>query len=105
MGRAAYVNDNVRTLRNMATELRSTIIWRPEFWIAFKFLVIFTVPLFIMDLVLEYQSEKYVLERSNNLYRVAYATSILVLVTLFSGNQINAFIYFQFYRPRPILTR
>ena len=89
--RAESVGEAFYLLRGLGT-----VTWRPEFWIAFKFLVLFTVPLFVMDLVLERRSEEYVLERSRNLYRVAFATSMLVLVTLFSGNQINAFIYFQF---------
>jgi alginate O-acetyltransferase complex protein AlgI len=89
--RAESVGEAFYLLRGLGT-----VTWRPEFWIAFKFLALFTAPLFIMDLVLERRSEEYVLERSLNLYRVAFATSMLVLVTLFSGNQINAFIYFQF---------
>ena len=74
----------------------TVLSWRPEFWIAIKFLALFTFPLFLMDLTLEQRKEEYMLESATYSLRAAFATALLVLVTLFSGNQINAFIYFQF---------
>ena len=72
------------------------IHWQPEYLIAFKFLALFTVPLFIVDLCLEYGEEEYLLQHSAPMTRVAVALSTLALITFVSANQANAFIYFQF---------
>jgi len=89
--RAPSVNEAFQLLSGIGT-----ITWRPEFLIAAKFLAVFSLPLFIMDLIMESRREEYPLEQSPEIYRIAFGTAMLVLVTLFSGNQINAFIYFQF---------
>jgi alginate O-acetyltransferase complex protein AlgI len=72
------------------------IHWQPEYLIAFKFLALFTVPLFIVDLCLEQSGEEYLLQHGTPMTRVAFALSTLALITFFSANQANAFIYFQF---------
>jgi alginate O-acetyltransferase complex protein AlgI len=72
------------------------IQWQPEYLIAFKFLALFTVPLFIVDLFLEHSGEEYLFQERAPMTRVAFALSTLALVTFFSANQANAFIYFQF---------
>ena len=71
-------------------------IWRPEYFVAFKFLALFVVPLFLIDLYLEHSQEEYLFERTTPLARVVVGCSALVLITFFSANQANAFIYFQF---------
>lgn len=89
--RAASVGDALAFLSGIAT-----VSWRPEFFGAFSMLAFFTLPLFLMDLLLEARGEEYPLAAAIEPYRVAVACSFLLAVTLFSGSQINAFIYFQF---------
>ena len=74
----------------------TTLAWRPEFFTAFTMLAVFTIPLFLIDLFLEYRNEEYPLAVSFEPFRIAVAFGFLAAVTLLSGNQINAFIYFQF---------
>jgi alginate O-acetyltransferase complex protein AlgI len=70
--------------------------WAPEYWIAFKFLALFAVPLFLVDYQLEKSGEEYLWQNRAPLMRIAVACSALILITFFSANQANAFIYFQF---------
>ncbi len=70
--------------------------WRPEYLTAFQFLTFFAVFLFVIDLVNEYRAEEYLFERIPNRPRIAVATLVLLALTFFSGNETNAFIYFQF---------
>ncbi|MCX6595511.1 MAG: MBOAT family protein [Acidobacteria bacterium] len=70
--------------------------WRPEYLMGFKFLALFTVPLMLLDLVLEMRDEEYALETMPVPFRLAAAMSLVMIVTFFAGNQVNAFIYFQF---------
>jgi hypothetical protein len=70
--------------------------WQPEYFAALKFLAVFAVPLFLLDLYLENSGEEYVLQQSTPVMRVALACGVIVLISLFSANQANAFIYFQF---------
>lgn len=89
--RANSVKDAVNLLRGLGQ-----IHWQPEYLIAFKLLALFTIPLFIVDLLLEYTGDEYLLQSSAPMARVAVAVSTLALITFFSANQANAFIYFQF---------
>ncbi len=70
--------------------------WRPEYLTAFKFLAAFSIPLFVLDLLLEYRSEEYLFEMKRAPMRIALAMSMLVVLAFFAANQLNAFIYFQF---------
>jgi alginate O-acetyltransferase complex protein AlgI len=72
------------------------LAWQPEYLVAFKFLALFTVPLFLLDLYLDRSGQEYFLQERTPLIRVAVACSALVLIVFFSANQANAFIYFQF---------
>jgi alginate O-acetyltransferase complex protein AlgI len=74
----------------------TTLAWRPEYFMAFTMLAFFTIPLFLVDLFLEHRKEEYPLAATLEPYRVAMAFGFLAAVTLLSGNQISAFIYFQF---------
>jgi len=74
----------------------SVLSWRPEFLTALKFLAFFTVPMFVVDLINEYRGEEYIFERAPERLRIAIAGLLLLALTCFSGNEINAFIYFQF---------
>jgi len=70
--------------------------WQPEYWIALKFLAVFAIPLFLLDLHLEQTGQEYIFQQRTPLARVATACCAVLLITLFSANQANAFIYFQF---------
>jgi alginate O-acetyltransferase complex protein AlgI len=70
--------------------------WRPEYAIAAKFLAVFTVPLFALDLILELRQEEYVFATTTRPLRLAAATAFAAAVTLFAANEASAFIYFQF---------
>jgi D-alanyl-lipoteichoic acid acyltransferase DltB (MBOAT superfamily) len=70
--------------------------WRPEFLTAFRFLAVIVIPLFLIDLLLERRNEEYLFEKTATPLRIGYATALVVLTTFFAGNDINAFIYFQF---------
>lgn len=70
--------------------------WRPEFWIATKFLVLFSLPLFLVDLWAESRDEEYLFQKTMPISRVAVAMATLIVVTLFSANEAATFLYFQF---------
>ena len=70
--------------------------WRPEFVTAFAFLAFFAIPLFLIDLVNEYRGEEYLFENYHEGLRLAYACLGFVALAIYSGNNLNAFIYFQF---------
>ncbi|HLH01273.1 MAG TPA: MBOAT family protein [Bryobacteraceae bacterium] len=70
--------------------------WRPEYAIAFKFLALFSIPLFLLDLLLENRREEYLFENKKVPLQWAYACGLVLAVLLFGANQSNAFIYFQF---------
>lgn len=70
--------------------------WQPQYLVAFEFLALFSVPLFLLDLHLEHSGQEYFLQERTPTVRVATAVCALVLITLFSANHANAFIYFQF---------
>ena len=63
---------------------------------AFKFLALFSLPLFLVDLVLEKDGTEYLCQRRQPMFRVGLGLCTLVLLTMFSANEANAFIYFQF---------
>jgi D-alanyl-lipoteichoic acid acyltransferase DltB (MBOAT superfamily) len=89
--RASSVNEAVQLLAGLRT-----FVWHPEYGVAFQFLAMVTVPLFCIDLLNEFRGEEYVLERTGHQWRVAAGLAFMALITLFSANQVNAFIYFRF---------
>ncbi len=70
--------------------------WRPEFFTAYKFLAVFSLPLFLMDLILESRDEEFLFQKWRLPSQWAYAAAMVLIVALFSANEANAFIYFQF---------
>ncbi len=70
--------------------------WRPELFTAYKFLALFSLPLFAMDLLLETRDEEFLFQKMEPRVQWVYASALTVIVALFSANQSNAFIYFQF---------
>jgi D-alanyl-lipoteichoic acid acyltransferase DltB (MBOAT superfamily) len=72
------------------------IAWQPDYLVAFEFLALFSFPLFLLDLYLEKSGQEYFLQERNPGMRIAFAVCVLGLITFFSANHPNAFIYFQF---------
>ena len=70
--------------------------WDPIYLTSFKFLALFSLPLFLVDLALERSRAEYLFQQRSPMFRVGLGLSALVLLTLFSANEANAFIYFQF---------
>jgi hypothetical protein len=73
-----------------------TFVWVPEYGMALRFLALFSLPLFVMDLFNESRGEEYLLEGTLEPVRVAVGVAMMAVVTLLAANQLNAFIYFQF---------
>jgi alginate O-acetyltransferase complex protein AlgI len=96
--RVSSLSDAVRWL-----EGAGTIAWNSDYTSAAQFLVLFAVPLFLLDLRLERHGEEYPFETvsgpvtASSYWRpVAFATCGLALLALFAASQPNAFIYFRF---------
>jgi D-alanyl-lipoteichoic acid acyltransferase DltB (MBOAT superfamily) len=78
--------------------------WQPELLTAFEFLALFTVPLFVLDILLEARQEEFLFQNiPKHSFQTkgvpmqwAYASLLVLVVALFSANEANAFIYFQF---------
>src|SRR5207244_3331993 len=70
--------------------------WQPEYWVAYKFLALFSIPLFLLDLRLELSNEEYAFQSLGLSPRIAFGAAIFLLMLTFGANQPNAFIYFQF---------
>jgi D-alanyl-lipoteichoic acid acyltransferase DltB (MBOAT superfamily) len=89
--RAESVPAAVDMLRGLGT-----FTWAPEYTTALRFLAIFTIPLFVMDLINELRDEEYVFETALETRRVAVGVALMAVVVVFAANQLNAFIYFRF---------
>ncbi|MGC0771425.1 MAG: hypothetical protein WB543_00710, partial [Candidatus Acidiferrum sp.] len=67
-----------------------------EYATAFFLLGLFSVPLFVVDLLLEAGDLEYPFANSSYAFRTALASTALVVLALFSGSNLNAFVYFRF---------
>jgi hypothetical protein len=74
----------------------SHFTWRPEYAAAFFMLCLFSLPLFVVDLLLEASHQEYPFATSSYTIRTALAAAALVVLAFFSGSNLNAFVYFQF---------
>lgn len=74
----------------------SNFAWRTEYATAFFMLCLFSIPLFIADLLMEAANTEYPFAKTSYAFRTGLATAALVVLALFSGNTFNAFIYFRF---------
>jgi len=74
----------------------SNFAWQREYASAFFMLSLFSIPLFVVDLLLEASNQEYPLANASYALRTGLATAALLVLTLFSGNSGNAFIYFRF---------
>jgi alginate O-acetyltransferase complex protein AlgI len=74
----------------------SNFAWRTEYLTAFFMLCLFSIPLFVVDLIMEASGEEYPFAKVSYAFRTGLASAALVVLALFSGNTFNAFIYFRF---------
>jgi alginate O-acetyltransferase complex protein AlgI len=74
----------------------SHFAWRSEYAAAFLMLCVFSVPLFLADLLLEASKHEYPFAASHYAVRTGLAAVALLLLAFFSGSSLNAFVYFQF---------
>jgi hypothetical protein len=59
-------------------------------------LALFTIPLFVVDLLLEANNQEYPFAKAPYAWRTALAVASVFLLAVFSGNNLNAFVYFRF---------
>src|SRR3954471_560064 len=95
---ATWIFFRASSVHEAATFLRgvTTLVWVPEYGIALRFLALFSVPLFMIDLFNEARREEYLFEHSFEMGRVAVGVAMMAAVALLAANQLNAFIYFRF---------
>jgi len=74
----------------------SNFAWRTEYASAFFMLCLFSIPLFVVDLLMESSNQEYPFATAPYSVRTALAAFTLIILALFSGNNLNAFVYFQF---------
>lgn len=74
----------------------SNFAWRTEYLSAFFVLCLFSIPLFLADLLQEAGNQEYPFANAHYAFRTALAACALVVLALFSGSNLNAFVYFQF---------
>src|SRR6266702_1060369 len=74
----------------------SHFAWRSEYAAAFLMLCIFSLPLFLADLLLEASDHEYPFAASPYAVRTGLAVAALLVLALFSGSNLNSFVYFQF---------
>jgi alginate O-acetyltransferase complex protein AlgI len=89
--RSPGISEAITFLRGL-----TTFVWLPEYGIAFRFLALFAVPLFLIDVVNEARGEEYVFETWPEMRRAAVGVAMMAVVALLAANQLNAFIYFRF---------
>jgi len=74
----------------------SDLSWRSEYATAFFMLSLFALPLFAVDLLMESGNQEYPFANTSYAFRTALATAAFVVLALFSGSSLNAFVYFRF---------
>src|SRR5467141_3651551 len=74
----------------------SDLAWRSEYGTAFLMLRLFAIPLFVVDLLMEASNQEYPFATTSYAFRTALATAAFVVLALFSGSNLNAFVYFRF---------
>ena len=74
----------------------SDLSWRSEYATAFLMLSLFAIPLFAVDLLMEHSNQEYPFADASYAFRTAIATAAFVVLALFSGSSLNAFVYFRF---------
>ena len=72
------------------------VSWEPHYVTAFGMLALFTIPLFLVDLMQNARREEYLFQSRKPVLRMATALAALGVITFFAAPETNAFIYFQF---------
>jgi D-alanyl-lipoteichoic acid acyltransferase DltB (MBOAT superfamily) len=70
--------------------------WNDSYWVAAKFVLIFSAPLLLLDLWLEKTGDEYAFQSSTVRRKLAFAATTVLIMALYGANRANAFIYFQF---------
>lgn len=70
--------------------------WRPGNGTALAFIGAFAVPLFALDLLAERTGDEYPFASRSYAARLSAAFAGMLVITVFSANDLNAFVYFQF---------
>ena len=70
--------------------------WRTEYVAALVMLVLFSLPLFFVDLLMESRNQEYPFAEAPYAFRTALAVAAVAILALFSGSKFNTFVYFQF---------
>src|SRR6267143_2010771 len=89
--RAESLSSAVQFLAGLAN-----FAWRSEYASAFFMLCLFSVPLFVVDLLMEGSNQEYPFANTSYAFRTGFATLSLIALALFSGSNLNAFVYFRF---------
>ena len=89
--RATSIHEAFRFLSGL-----TNLTWRPEYLTGFKFLALFSIPMFLMDLRMENHNEEYIFEHASPWFRTGVGISALAAIVFLAANQASAFIYFQF---------
>ena len=74
----------------------SSFTWRPEYLSACLMLGLFTLPLFFVDLLQETGNHEYPFANAPCAVRAGIAVACFIVLALFSGSNLNAFVYFRF---------
>jgi len=74
----------------------SNFAWRSEYLSAFLMLSLFSIPLFVVDLLMEASNQEYPFATTPYAFRTGLATMAFIVLAFFSGNNLNAFVYFRF---------
>ena len=89
--RATSLGDAVTFLAGL-----SNFYWRPEYLSASVMLGLFTLPLLLVDLLQEGANQEYPFAKAPYALRGGIAVVAFIVLALFSGSNLNAFVYFQF---------
>src|SRR5947209_2391313 len=74
----------------------SHFAWRSEYLTAFVMLSVFSLPLFLVDLLLESSNHEYPFAEAPYAIRTAMAAIVLIVLAILSGTKFSTFVYFQF---------
>ena len=74
----------------------SQYAWRSQYATALVMLCLFSVPIFLVDLLLEARDHEYPFAEAPYAVRTALVVLALVVLAFFSGSRFSTFIYFQF---------
>src|SRR6266404_1238815 len=74
----------------------SNFAWQSEYASVLFMLSLFSIPLFVVDLLLEASNQEYPFATASYALRTGLAGVALIVLALFSGNTFHAFVYFRF---------